>query len=268
MIDAAQIRATRAGDGHFSLWWLGQSGFLLQWRDRHIVFDPYLSDSLTVKYAGTTRPHIRMAPRVIDPERLDFIDIVTASHGHTDHLDPETLGPLARVNSGLTLVVPEAVRALARERSGLPDAAIAGLRDGASVMLGEFRITAIPSAHERLETGMYLGYVVQFGPWTVYHSGDTVPYDGLAELLKPFAIDVAMLPINGGSPERGVPGNLTAEEAVWLAKQAGIKTVIPCHYGMFTFNTGDPDEFARLAHEAGQNAAVVRCGERWESPRA
>jgi L-ascorbate metabolism protein UlaG (beta-lactamase superfamily) len=268
MIDAAQIRATRAGDGHFSLWWLGQSGFLLQWGDRHIVLDPYLSDSLTAKYADTTRPHIRVAPRVIDPERLDFIDIVTASHGHTDHLDPETLRPLARVNPGLALVVPEAVRALARERSGLHDAAIVGLRDGASVTLGEFRITAIPSAHERLETDMYLGYVIRFGPWTVYHSGDTVPYGGLAELLEPFAINVAMLPINGRSPERGVPGNLTAEEAVWLAKRAGIRTVIPCHYGMFAFNTGDPDKFARLARDAGQNATVVCCGERWESSRA
>ncbi len=265
MIDAAQIRASRADDGHFRLWWLGQSGFLLQWNNRHIVLDPYLSDSLTTKYAGTALPHVRLAPRVVEPERLDFIDIVTASHSHTDHLDPETLRPLARVNSELTLVVPKAVRAVARERSGLPDVAIAGLRDGASVTLGEFRITAIPSAHERLETDTYLGYIIQFGSWTVYHSGDTVPYEGLAELLEPFAIDVAMLPINGRSPERKVPGNLTADEAVRLAKQSGIRTVIPCHYGMFTFNTGNPDEFARLARESDQTAAILRCGERWES---
>jgi L-ascorbate metabolism protein UlaG (beta-lactamase superfamily) len=178
------VRVARRGDGHFCLWWLGQSGFLLQWRQWHVLLDPYLSDSLTLKYAGTARPHIRMTARVIEPVRLDFIDIVTASHAHTDHLDPETLRPLARVNRGLSLVVPEASRNLARERSGLADSSILGLSDGESATLGEFRFSAIASAHERLENDsaghpLYLGYIVQFGPWTVYHSGDTAPYDGM-----------------------------------------------------------------------------------------
>ena len=35
------------------LWWLGQSGFLVQLDGRHLLLDPYLSDSLTEKYAGT-----------------------------------------------------------------------------------------------------------------------------------------------------------------------------------------------------------------------
>ena len=55
---------------------------------------PYLSDSLTAKYAGTDKPHVRMTERAIDPARLDFIDVVTSSHNHTDHLDHETLWPL------------------------------------------------------------------------------------------------------------------------------------------------------------------------------
>ena len=31
------------------VWWLGQSGFLIQWNGEHLLFDPYLSDSLTRK---------------------------------------------------------------------------------------------------------------------------------------------------------------------------------------------------------------------------
>jgi hypothetical protein len=54
------IAAANLGDGQFRLWWLGQSGFLLQWNGRHLLLDPYLSDSLTRKYAGTPTPHIRM----------------------------------------------------------------------------------------------------------------------------------------------------------------------------------------------------------------
>lgn len=54
-------------DDDFRLWWLGQSGFLLQYKQRHVLFDPYLSDSLTEKYANTDKPHTRMSERVIDP---------------------------------------------------------------------------------------------------------------------------------------------------------------------------------------------------------
>src|SRR6266496_3422639 len=99
----ADVAAAREGFEHFHLWWLSQSGFLLQWQGKHLLFDPYLSDSLTKKYAATEKPHVRMTERVIAPERLNFIDVVTASHTHTDHLDAETLIPLLRVNPKIEL---------------------------------------------------------------------------------------------------------------------------------------------------------------------
>ena len=54
----------------FHLWWLGQSGFLLQNGYQQLIFDPYLSDSLTVKYACTDKPHVRITERVVAPEKL------------------------------------------------------------------------------------------------------------------------------------------------------------------------------------------------------
>ena len=48
----------------------------------------------------TDKPHVRMTRRVVAPERLDFVDVVTSSHNHTDHLDAETLGPLRGANPG------------------------------------------------------------------------------------------------------------------------------------------------------------------------
>jgi hypothetical protein len=97
----ADIAAAKSDKRHFHLWWLGQSGFLIQWQGRHLLVDPYLSDSLTAKYAATNKPHVRMTEIPIAPERLDFIDAVTSSHNHTDHFDPETLKPLMRVNPQL-----------------------------------------------------------------------------------------------------------------------------------------------------------------------
>src|SRR5262245_18819050 len=85
------MRARIDAPEQLHLWWHGQSGFLVQWQGRHLLFDPYLSASLTSKYAATGTPHVRMTERVIAPDRLKFVDVVTSSHNHTDHLDKETL---------------------------------------------------------------------------------------------------------------------------------------------------------------------------------
>ena len=51
------------------------------------------------------------------------------------------------------------------------------------------------------------------------------------------------LPINGRDPARGVPGNMTAAEAVDLAAAVRPRFVVPHHYDMFTFNTVPVEEF-------------------------
>jgi L-ascorbate metabolism protein UlaG (beta-lactamase superfamily) len=263
LADIAVHRTLRNG---FRLWWLGQSGFLLQYRGRHALFDPYLSDSLTRKYANTDKPHVRMTERVIDPARLGFIDVATSSHNHTDHLDAETLLPVIKANPALKLVIPEANRAFVAERLGCDPQWPIGLNDGASVCIGEFEFHGVASAHERLDEtaeGLYpyLGYVVKFGGYSVYHSGDTVLYAGLVEKLRAHEVDVAMLPINGSLPERRVAGNLWGGEAARLAFDAGVKVAVPCHYGMFEFNTASPEEFAAECERLGQKFRLLRNGE-------
>src|SRR6476661_4314988 len=91
---------------HFHLWWLGQSGFLLQWKGKRVLIDPYLSDSLTQKYAATEKTHVRMSERVTDPELLKNISSVTSSHNHTDHLDAETLIPVFHNNADIKFIIP------------------------------------------------------------------------------------------------------------------------------------------------------------------
>ncbi len=275
----ADVRAARQEPGRLHLWWLGQSGFLVLWAGRALLLDPYLSDSLTRKYAATDKPHVRMTERVVDPARLDFVDVVTSSHTHTDHLDPETLGPLAAANPELVLVCPEANRAAARQRSGLPEARIVGLdapRESGGVTTGVpevvslagFEIHAVPAAHEQLDVDaggrlVYLGFVVRVGRWTLYHSGDTVLYPGMVDRIRPFAPDVAFLPINGRAPERRVAGNLWGREAARLAHGLGARVAVPGHYDLFEFNTATPDEFVLSCQQIGQGYRILRTGERW-----
>src|SRR5437763_14696797 len=66
----ADVAAAGHDLANLHLWWLGQSGFLVQWQGRHMLLDPYLSDSLTKKYAGSDKPHERMTERVVAPEAL------------------------------------------------------------------------------------------------------------------------------------------------------------------------------------------------------
>src|SRR5688500_1255328 len=175
----------------FDVWWLGQSGFLLQWDGKCLLFDPYLSDSLTRKYAGTDKPHTRMSERAIEPGLLDCIDVVTSSHNHTDHLDGETLIPLLQVNPRITFVIPEANRDFIATRAQCDPKFTIGLNDGETIQFNDFIFHGIPSAHNELERDengrcKFMGYVVQFGNFSVYHSGDTLWYDGLEKQLKPF----------------------------------------------------------------------------------
>ncbi len=253
----------------FRAWWVGQSGFLLQWQGKHLLLDPYLSDSLTIKYAATDKPHVRMTERVVDPALLDFIDVATSSHNHTDHLDAETLGPLRQSNPNLSLVLPEANRAFAVNRLGCEMDWPIGLTAGESVTVAGFTFHGIPAAHNDLDTDeegrhKFMGFVVEFGDYSIYHSGDTLWFDGMVDWLKKWQVDVAFLPINGNKPERRVAGNLDCEEAARLAHEIGAGCVIPCHYEMFEFNTASPGVFVNTGERLGQECRVLQAGEKLE----
>jgi len=269
----ADIRASDRRDGNFRLWWLGQSGFLLQWQGIHVLLDPYLSDSLTKKYSQTDKPHVRMTELVVDPAELSFVDVVTSSHNHTDHLDGETLGPILKGNPPPKLVIGESNRKFVADRLGIDSSIPLGLDDGATIEVAGIRFSGVASAHETVERDQqgrarFLGYVVRFGEWVVYHSGDTIRYPGMAEKLRAFGVQVALLPINGRAPERRVPGNLSGAEAAQLAKDMGARMVIPCHFEMFEFNTASPDEFVAECGRLGQSCRVLRCGEKWDNGAA
>jgi len=266
----AEVKSYQHDEKDFHLWWLGQSGYLLLWKGKRVLIDPYLSDSLTKKYASTSKPHIRMSERVVDPELLKNICIVTSSHNHTDHLDGETLIPVIKNNSNISFIIPEANRQFVCERVQIPNDFPFGLNDGESIKVDEFTFHGIPAKHneiERDQTGRckFLGYIISFGKWNIYHSGDTLWFDEMVELLKPFKVDIGLLPINGNDPARGVAGNLDAKEAAQLGNAIHAGIVIPCHYDMFTFNTADPNTFESESQKINQPYYILKPGGHFSS---
>ena len=230
-----------------------------------MLIDPYLSDSLTKKYLTSDKPHTRMSELVVRPELLKNISIVTSSHNHTDHLDAETLIPVLKNNPEIKFIIPEANRDFVADRVKCERDFPIGLNDERSVTVEEFTFHGVPAKHneiERDENGSckYMGYVIEFGKYKIYHSGDTLWFDGMVDILKPFSVDVAILPVNGNKPERKVAGNLDCKEAAALGKAIGAGCVIPCHYDMFTFNTADVNDFIKEAKRIGQAYSVLHGG--------
>jgi L-ascorbate metabolism protein UlaG (beta-lactamase superfamily) len=118
----------------------------------------------------------------------------------------------------------------------------------------------VPSAHPQLDwtaTGgyPYLGYLIRFGRWTIYHAGDCAYYETLAERLRPYNVSVALLPIGGE--------NFSVNEAAQLAEDIGAKWLAPMHY-----EAGQENDF--VAHMLGQRPyqqfVVFQPGEKWTVP--
>jgi len=264
------IAETQVAAGEVAIWWFGQSGYAIKTASSLFYVDLYLSELLTAKYANTEKPHIRMTEAPIRGAEIKNAEWVFASHKHSDHLDPATMPDLFAASPDAKLVLPAALIDHAVSL-GLPRGRLIPTRGEETFSIGPITVHSIPSAHPGLDYNeqsgyLFLGFVFEVDGVTLYHSGDTLAYDGLAERLRPFNIDIAFLPINGTDARRDalhVPPNMNAQEALTLAQAVGAKLVIPHHYDMFTFNTADVSDFTALADAAGQAYKVLQCGEKF-----
>lgn len=269
----AQMNATRLPAGMVAVWWLGQASFAVK-GDVLLYIDPYLS----VPQGRTLR---RLMDPPLRPDEVSNADVVLITHDHLDHLDPDTAPGIAAASPQARFVVPQplverlAALGIAREQ-------ITGAAVDRPVQLGSVQVTALPAAHtlrqgvtlsydfDRDEQGhhRYVGYLISCNGVTLYHSGDTVVYQGMVERLRAQPIDLAFLPINGRDWAReaaNIVGNLTYREAADLAAAAGIDTVIPMHYGMFAANDERPGYFVDYvwSRYPAQKYKIMAQGERY-----
>ena len=245
----AEIEASKEETG-MHIWWLGQSGFLVQIAGEHILLDPYLSDSMTTGYADSDTPYERITGLVVEPSLLSFVDIVTSSHAHTDHLDPETLPFVLSGDAAFVCAAGSEKRAA--ERAGRQPDAVLGIDDDAT--FGSFGIQAVPAYHEGAPEAV--GYVARNGAYVLYHAGDTRRVEGVAEAVQPHGADVAFVPISGQH------GTMNGTDAARLAYESGAVIAIPCHYEMFRFDTAYTRRFVAECSRLGQEYRLPRAGER------
>jgi L-ascorbate metabolism protein UlaG (beta-lactamase superfamily) len=267
----AEIASAQPSAGEVMIWWLGQSGYAIKTVSALWYVDLYLSEHLTKKYANTDKQHIRITASPVRGAELTDVMLVFASHKHSDHLDPGTLPDLFAASPDARLVLPTAIVDHAAGL-GLDRARFVLTRGEETLRFGPLTVHSLPSAHPTFEYTEaqgypFLGFIFEVDGLTIYHSGDTVVYDGLADRLRAYDIDIAFLPINGAvSPT--TPPNMNIDEALALAQAIRPRLVIPHHYDMFTFNTADVGEFAHKAMVAAVPFAVLNPGERftWRHP--
>jgi L-ascorbate 6-phosphate lactonase len=250
------------------LTWIGQAGFLLRTPATRLAVDPFLSDHPARRF-----------PSPVEVDDLVGTELVLATHQHLDHLDAAALRALLERDHHVRVVVPAPVVPTA-VADGLPAERLVGAEPGRPLVAGDVTVHPVPALHgvhvtDAYTHGLpgdggtvrYLGYVLDTSAGRVFHAGDTLRWPGDAELLRGHAVDVALLPINGRDPEReadDIVGNLDPTEALELARDAAVGTVVPMHYDLMDGNLGDVDECRRLApriHPAGRVAVLDRMAE-------
>ena len=245
-----KILNLKLSDNQIGLFYTGQVGYIIKYKEKYIAVDPYLSDYVDQHCCSENVNWKRRYPTPIGADELDFIDYVFCTHSHYDHADPDTLSVIAKANSKAQFFVSEALSGIIAGY-GIDKKRICGMHDGEKVKLFcDTSVTALKSAHEEFHTdenGNYLemGFKFDFGDTSLYHAGDGCPYDGLEEILA--GCDILILPINGRDYYRknvlDIIGNFDSTEAVKLAKNINAKLLIPTHFDLYDVNCVNPAHF-------------------------
>ncbi len=169
------------------------------------------------------------------PETLGRIDVVLLSHDqHFDNLDtagrdllPSAGNVLTTVSGAARLALPNSV-GLGQWQS--VELALAGT-EGSTL-----RVTGVPARHgpEGIEAmlGEVTGFVLEWGDSVLYLSGDTVWYEGVAEIAHRFPrVGAAVLFLGGARVAQGGPLlTMDGAEAVLATRALNPQKVIPVHY--------------------------------------
>lgn len=238
---------------------LGQAGFLFESETMRFLIDPYLSNFVVTSGIGDSGLFSREFPAPVDPGKVTGINAIFVTHDHADHCDPETIFPILANNPDCVVIGPQPALDHLRQ-VGIAQRNLHLAPVFKTQSLGSIKYTSLPSAHYGLDqdpiTGEFpnLGFVLDVEGKILYHSGDTILYEGIVDLLHKISnhFEICMLPVNGRDAERealGMIGNLHPEEALQLADTLNAKMLIPMHNDLFKVNQLDPQRLNKHSKE-------------------
>jgi len=227
--------------------YLGGPTCLLDFGGVRLLTDPTFDPSGGEYKTGPVTLRKLTGPAV-SPEVLGPFDYVLLSHDHHfDNLDHAGRAILA--NGRTVLTTEEGAGRLGGNSLGLADWQSTPLRTANGRIL---RVVATPARHgpAGLSRGAVIGFVLFFEdkPEHVFYiSGDTVWYEGVAEIAQRFTVRAVMLHLGAARvPEVG-PFHLTmtAKEGVEAARTFADAVIIPVHFEDWAHFSEGPDDIAR-----------------------
>jgi L-ascorbate metabolism protein UlaG (beta-lactamase superfamily) len=196
----------------------------------------------------------KLSGPALSPEALGGFDYVLLSHDHHfDNLDRSGRTMLA--NAQTVLTTEEGARRLGGNCFGMRDWQSTDLATPAGQTL---RVVATPARHgpAGLSRGAVIGFVLFLADAPghgIYISGDTVWYEGVAEVAEKYDIRVAILHLGAARvPQVGrFHLTMTADEAVQAARAFTSAAVVPLHFEGWAHFSEGPKEIAQAFAGAG-----------------
>ncbi|MFC1461468.1 MBL fold metallo-hydrolase [Verrucomicrobiota bacterium] len=217
--------------------WLGNASFVLKTLSGTVIYlDLYLSDLGERVYGKEFK---RLMPPLLSASQVKA-DLLISTHHHEDHFDTDIVPEIMQSGDILFVGSPTCIELC--QKMGIESNRLIELQIGKEYSYKDIRVITVYADHGDLAPDA-VGIVLIVDEIRVYIAGDTAyrPKElGPVKELKP---DIVIAPINGKF------GNLTPEEAAFLARDVGAEIVIPCHYWMFPGHGGDPGAFMKSVDE-------------------
>ena len=133
--------------------WLGQSGYVFDYKGQRLLIDPFFSDIVEEKQGFKRLMQAPISIKELKPSTI-FI-----THNHLDHFDPIALPKIHTFYPTISIIGPESVMKKANEM-GFNLSVMKQINKGESKDVGNFRITATAAYHS---DPFSVGCLIEFG---------------------------------------------------------------------------------------------------------
>jgi N-acyl-phosphatidylethanolamine-hydrolysing phospholipase D len=221
-------------------------------------------------------PIARRSP--LPPVEVDELDLVLASHLHSDHFDAPAV---ERLDKGLPVVAPTANVPQLQDWGFNEVEGMDWRQERSWHKHGErLRLLALPAHHSHdaqvsHELGVVNGYLLEHhtdadaDAFRIYWTGDTVWFDELHQIAEEIPDLDLLLPHLGGVGKDGPWGlmSLDAAEAARVVRVTRPRTVIPVHHSTFSHYVEPISELAKALATSRYTGQLVILdeGQSWTS---